>query len=74
MPTPAEQLRIDASQQERGAAISSCISQILEERPGISQEQATAICIDQANRSMGTREQAVGNTSHRPAGPPAPGA
>jgi hypothetical protein len=57
MPTAAENLRIDSDTDERAQAISDCISQISAERPDIKGEQAQAICIDQANKSMGTRAE-----------------
>lgn len=56
MPTDAESLRITSSQQERNVAVSSCIQQLLAENPGMDQKQAVAICIDKANKSMGTKE------------------
>ena len=43
MPTPAEQLPINASKQQRQEAISSCISQLSAERPGDSSDQIQAI-------------------------------
>ncbi len=43
MPTPAEQLPINASKQQRQEAISSCISQLSAERPGDTPDQIQAI-------------------------------
>ena len=56
MPTKAESPRITSSQQERGQAISDCVSQTMSERPGIERDQAVAICISMADRAMGTKE------------------
>lgn len=56
MPTEAEGLSITSSPSDRSAAIGGCIAQIMQERPGISEQQAAAICISQADRAMGTRQ------------------
>lgn len=55
MPTAANNLRIDSSGEERSKAISDCISQLHDEQPGVADDKAQAICIDQANKAMGTR-------------------
>jgi len=57
MATDAEQLTVTSTSDDRSAAVSNCISQIQDESPGISNEKARAICIDRANKAMGTKSQ-----------------
>ena len=52
MPTAAEQLNKDSSPDQVKKAVSSCISQLMDEG-GRKQEQCIAICYAQAEKSTG---------------------
>jgi len=52
MPTKAESLTKDSSPESTKAAISSCISQLMDEG-GRSQEQCVAICMEQTRKATG---------------------
>lgn len=56
MPTSAESLTITSSNEDRTSAVSSCISQLLNEKPDMDRDQAVAICTDMADKAMGTRQ------------------
>jgi len=51
MPTKAEQLTPDSTDEQIREAISDCISQLI--REGRDQQQAIAICYSQARRATG---------------------
>ena len=53
MPTDADKLTIHSDNTQRKAAVSSCISQIMGENPGMEQAQAVAICHEMARKAMG---------------------
>lgn len=53
MPTEAENLTIHSTSEQQKAAISSCIAQQLKENPGMTQEQAVAICYSMASKATG---------------------
>jgi len=54
MPTPVENLTVRSTSEQRRSAISSCMSTMVGE--GKSQEVASAICLDQVDKAMGTSE------------------
>ena len=54
MPTPAEELTVRSSRQERNEAISSCVSMMMEQE-GFEQERAVAACHAMADKSMGIK-------------------
>ena len=56
MPTHPSDLRITSTPEQRDEAVAACAQQVMSDQPGISKEQATAICIDKANKAMGTRQ------------------
>ena len=51
-----EPLNIRSTPDDRQQAVAACIREVMSKNPGTSQEKATAICIDAANKAMGTRE------------------
>ena len=51
-----QNLDIRSDQNARQEAVAACVQEVMKENPGIDQEKATAICIDAANKAMGTRE------------------
>lgn len=51
-----ENLDIRSDQDSRAQAIAACVQEVMQKNPGTDQERATAICIDAANKAMGTRE------------------
>lgn len=53
MPDDTDKLRVDSKKEAVQSAISQCISQIHDERPGIDNDQAVAICNEKARRLTG---------------------
>lgn len=51
-----DNLGIRSSQNDRTQAVSDCVKELLTKNPGIDQAQATSMCIDAANKRMGTKE------------------
>ena len=54
MPTPAESLTVQSDKKARQDAVSACVAQLIGE--GTPNDQAIAICINQADKSMGTKQ------------------
>ncbi len=51
-----EDLNIRSTPDDRQQAVAACIKEVMAKNPGTSQDKATSICIDAANKAMGTRE------------------
>lgn len=60
-----DDINIRSNPEQRSQAIAACIQRVMESDPNIPQDQARDICIDQADKSMGTRES-LANSRRQP--------
>ena len=51
---PVTGLSVQSSSEERRTGVQSCVEKLMAE--GRTREQAQSMCIDQADKAMGTRE------------------
>jgi hypothetical protein len=59
MPTPAEELTINSSDEEVNNAISACISQLQGEKPDWPQDRLVAVCTSMASMATGNGQTPI---------------